>query len=196
MVFDCVILVIASRNRIYDQLINVYWSKLIRYVKKHYSDSIKIYLLFGKTNIKGLQIDPSDTIVCPCRETYIPGILKKTVYGLDVIHKKHEYKYMLRTNLSSFFILDNLIKLYKTLPEKEVYGGVVYGNKKQTFVSGAAFWLSRDNVEYIIQNHMKLDKSIIDDVAIGILMNKKKKIHIPNRFDICHSRIRKHSNTV
>jgi hypothetical protein len=51
---DCVILVIASRNQIYDALINVYWSKLIQYVKAKYNNIIKIYLLFGDTDLKGL----------------------------------------------------------------------------------------------------------------------------------------------
>jgi hypothetical protein len=89
--------------------------------------------------------------------------------------------------LSSFLIIDNLIRLYQSLPESDVYAGAMgsflYKKNKYKFVSGAGFWLTPDNVEFIVRNFNRLDVNIIDDVAIGILMDTKKKIQL-NRFDI------------
>jgi hypothetical protein len=56
------------------------------------------------------------------------------------------------------------------------------------FISGAGIWLSRDNVQYIIDNQSSLDKQLIDDVAIGkLLINHKKGVL--QRYDIINSNI-------
>ena len=82
----------------------------------------------------------------------------KTIFGLEYINKTYSYKHILRTNLSSFFILDNLIKLNKSLPEANLYAGVTTPH----FISGAGFWMSKDIVEYILNNKNTLNYSVND----------------------------------
>ena len=188
---DIVMLVIASRGNRYDKLINNYWSKLINYIKTNNINNIKIFLIFGN-NVKtsDLNLNEEDKLILNTPENYIPGILDKTINAFTVINNSYNYKHIIRTNLSSFFILDNVIKRSNALEDTNVYSGVngVCGKTNIPFISGASMWLSRDNVQYIIDNQSSLDKKLIDDVAIGkLLINHKKGIL--KRYDIVNSDI-------
>ena len=188
---DIVMLVIASRGNRYDKLINNYWSKLINYIKTNNINNIKIFLIFGN-NVKtsDLNLNEEDKLILNTPENYIPGILDKTINAFTVINNSYNYKHIIRTNLSSFFILDNVIKRSNSLEDTNVYSGVngVCGKTNIPFISGASMWLSRDNVQYIIDNQSSLDKKLIDDVAIGkLLINHKKGIL--KRYDIVNSDI-------
>ena len=188
---NIVMLVIASRGNRYDKLRNNYWSKLINYIKTNNINNIKIFLIFGN-NVKtsDLNLNEEDKLILNTPENYIPGILDKTINAFTVINNSYNYKHIIRTNLSSFFILDNVIKRSNALEDTNVYSGVngVCGKTNIPFISGASMWLSRDNVQYIIDNQSSLDKKLIDDVAIGkLLINHKKGIL--KRYDIVNSDI-------
>ena len=170
---DLIIVVIASENtNYYIKFISGYWLKLIRLVEQKYRN-IKIYLVFGETPSK-ISIASSNLIVSNTEENIIPGVLKKTVYAFEYISKKYDYKYLLRTNLSSFFIIDNLVKLIN-ISNKSLFTGCITKYKKKIFISGTAIWLSKSNVEYIINNKKTLNYSLYDDVSISELLKKKIK---------------------
>ena len=124
----------------------------------------------------------------------IPGVLKKTIFGFEYINKKYNYKHILRTNLSSFFVVKELVKINEKLSDKNIYAGVTRCN----LVSGAGFWLSSDNINYIINNKDKLDYNIIDDLSLFILLKDKKKTkldrydyHNQNNFENFYNNIKK-----
>ena len=179
--FDLIILVIANNSGYYKQFIDNYWYPFINYVNKNHNN-IKIFLLFNnKEECKDLS-DNCPVIINPNNkpETLIPGVLEKTFYGLKYIQKNFIYKHVLRTNMSSFFIIKKTLEISKNLPPDNVYAGVL--SKKFNFISGAGFWMSCDTVQYILDNEENLNYNIIDDVAIGNLMKKKKKINL-SRYD-------------
>ncbi len=196
--YDIIILIIASRSNIYDKLIQNYWKPFIKYLKKK-KFKIKIFLIFGNNvELNDLEILNEDTLILNTPENLKPGILIKTIDSLDFIEKNYQYKHVLRSNLSSFFIVDNLINISNKLDDKNVYAGVCacgwcgyvscrcVGEKKSykmLFCSGAAFWLSRDNVLFILNNKEKLNLKLQDDVAIGDLMKNKNIIQLP-RYDL------------
>jgi len=171
--YQVILLVIANdTNDYYCEMIKNYWIPLINYVKKNQT-SIKIFLLFGKqpTNIK---IDLNDIIVKETGEGYIPQILQKTILALEDIYKTYEFKHLIRSNLSSFFNIEKLIKLSDSLSNKDIYTGIRANNP--THINGAAIWLSKNVLFYLLQNKTKLNYKIIDDVAISnILFNKYYK---------------------
>jgi hypothetical protein len=180
---DIVMLVIASRSYHYDLLINKYWSYLIKYIKEN-NYSIKIYLLFGN-NVKhdDLNLNDDDKLILNTPECKIPGILIKTIESFKIINNLYDYKHIIRTNLSSFFIVENMLKISANLNDNNIYVGVngthKHHNKKIFFISGAGFWLSRDNINYILNNENNLNINLIDDVSIGCLLtnfNKSKLI--------------------
>jgi hypothetical protein len=185
--YDLIILVIASTGEIYDKLIEFYWAKLIKYIKKN-NYKIKIFLVVGNNNnnLENL-IEDNDIIKTDVEESLIPGILIKTINAFEMINKIYEYKQIFRTNLSSFLILDNMIKIHSNLSNENTYAGVIGEEKGTTFVSGAGYWLSRDNVELILNNTDKIDyNSQLDDVTIGSMMNNNAKQLLP-RYDIIYN---------
>jgi hypothetical protein len=173
------ILVIASRSKIYDKFINNYWAEMIRFIKNN-NINIKVYLLFGNNvDTSDLKLNEEDILILDTPECMIPGILIKTIKAFEYINNNYKYKHIFRTNLSSFFIIDNLIEISKKLDDTNIYSGVlgIYDNLE--FVSGAGFWLSNDNVNYLIKNQTKLNYKCIDDVAISKIFNKHKKTRLP-----------------
>ena len=174
--YQVILVVIANdTNDYYCEMMKNYWIPFINYIKKH-KLSIKIFLLFGQ-QLKNIQIDSDDIIIANTGEGYIPQILKKTIFAFEYVYNNYNYKHLIRTNLSSFFISNKLLELSNNLKEKNIYTGR-NGNK---FV----FWLSKDVLLYVIENKNKLQYNIIDDVAIGnLLFNKFYNDSITFRQDI------------
>ena len=103
--YDLIILVIASESKIYNDFINNYWIHFINYIESN-NYSIKVYLIYGnsspninlkKDNILKFNIDETQKL-----------IMLKTIKSFEYIEKYYNYKFVLRTNLSSFFILPNI----------------------------------------------------------------------------------------
>ena len=133
-------------------------------------------------------------------ETFVPGILDKTIKALDVIHNKLklEYDFIFRTNISTFIHFENTFSYLKNFadPKKEMfyigpllrlqwldracgifdkrYWGTAY-------CAGTCIMMSYALVENIIINREKIHYNIIDDVSIGHYVSQVenvKKINI------------------
>jgi hypothetical protein len=194
--YKLIILVIASRGRnqrlsneqykytnnleyIYDKMIIEYWLKMINYTNNNYTNNnktIKIYLLFGNTDISDLNIPEGNILKFDYKDTF-ENILRKTIDGLKYINNNFEYEYVLRTNLSTFLILDNLLKILDKLSNnKEVYAGYKIINHKDNyaFISGTSIIYSYNSVKNnILMNYNKLNmKCYSDDSELSILYRK------------------------
>ena len=127
------------------------------------------------------------TIYVKGEETYIPGILNKTVEAIRAIGL--EYDFVWRTNLSSVLDFDGLLRYCRGLNPPTggglrcvFYAGYtgladVTTNKdidsNIRFASGSGFLLSREAVQYLIENNGLLRRDLIDDVAIGALLEPR-----------------------
>ena len=181
--YDLIILIIASRSTIYDQLIKIYWLPFIDYIENN-SYKIKVIFMFGNNvKLSDLNIKKENLIISNYPENLIPGINLKKINFFNIINNNYKYKHILRTNLSSFFIVDNLIKVSNELANENVYAGVIGNHKNILFGSGAGFWLSRDNILFILENKHKINYGLPDDVAVGDLMKNKPHILL-KRFDL------------
>ena len=184
--YDIIILVIANTGEIYDQLINKYWKYLINYIVNN-NYRIKIFLLFGNNyNTDHLEIDNDNKLIYNIEDNLIPGILKKNIKAYEYINKTYNYKHVIRTNLSSFLIIDELVKLSNNLDSNNLYGSFPlinhgYRHYVGKVGSGAGFWLSRDNVEYILSSN--INYNVADDIAIGKILESKKFTNL-KRIDI------------
>jgi hypothetical protein len=101
-------------------------------------------------------------------ETYIPGILNKTIVALNYFLSRHEYTHIWRTNLSSILDFDGLrLFLSSDVGRRCSYAGFCGDG----FASGAGFLMIREAALYLVQNRdLVLSWDIIDDVAIGRLL--------------------------
>jgi hypothetical protein len=113
-------------------------------------------------------------------ECLIPGILHKTVEALSFfLGSGDPYDYVWRTNLSSVLDFAGLERfLSSTSISKALYAGYIglgsLNNGSSTFfTSGAGFLMSRDVAMYLVENKEFLRWDLIDDVAIGALLEPR-----------------------
>ena len=183
---DIIVLVIASLSELYTPMINEYWKRMIDVCEESYSN-MKIYLVFGENPGTNVVIPSSSMIISNTYESIEPGILLKTIYAYDYIAKKHTYKHVLRTNISSFLHIGNTVSLQRTFPSKGFYGGVTARADRSMFVSGAGIWTSPDVTEAIVNARRELDYHLTDDVAIGALLQHKVRVVSLPRIDSPYS---------
>jgi len=102
-----------------------------------------------------------------------PNLAKKTLLAFDWAISNLEFDYLFRTNTSSFVDFKKLHKFSKSNHKNLEYSGVVLDVVEgDTIASGAGFFLSKKNVELILNNKEKFDATLPDDVAIARLLKK------------------------
>ena len=180
---DIIILVIASQSDIYDKIVKNYWNPMIEYCHQHYP-RIQIYLLYGNSYQEKLNVNPKNLLKYDFDENFIPGILKKTIMAFEYVKKNYQYQTVIRTNISSFLVLDKIIQLCDELSNNEyLYAGHSYKvNKNKHWISGALFLINENTLNFILDNLKFLSYKTIDDVAIGRLLmrnDKIKMLHLP-----------------
>ena len=184
--YNLIIIVISSRSILYDKLIKQYWIPFLQYINNN-NIGITILFMFGhNTPVIDLNIPNENLYISNVEDSYIPGILIKTIETMNFINATFTYKHILRTNLSSFFILNNLISNSSSLSKKNIYAGVIGNHNNILFASGAGFWMSKDIVEFILTNKNSIDYFLPDDVAIGKLLNTIKITPMP-RYDLTNN---------
>ena len=128
-------------------------------------------------------------------ECLIPGILHKTVEALSFflleegsnsrqaapLGMSAAVPFIWRTNLSSVLDFAGLQRYLGTINSSGFYGGYIglgsLNNGSSTFfASGAGFLMSRDVAKYLVLNKQFLRWDLIDDVAIGALLEPKFSI--------------------
>lgn len=103
-----IVLAIASHSPTYDRFAKIF---------KAYMNSrpwIKSFLVYGGS---GPFRVTEDEIHVPVVESLIPGILHKTLWAMRYVIQNFEFDYLLRTNLSSFWILDRIPPYLEFLPD-------------------------------------------------------------------------------
>lgn len=174
------ILIIASDEQpLYIELQKI-WRSYMHLHPKH----VEAYFIKACPNLQSPYLLDGDTLWVDCHETIKPGIINKTVmsleYFLPIIMSKFDY--VLRTNLSSFYILPKLLDRLKTCPRKQFYFGSACGIKtpesKQITVvaSGSGFILSPDLVAMLVKhkNEILNNQYLYDDEIIGLFFKKHK----------------------
>lgn len=98
------------------------------------------------------------------------SILNKTIKALKYCNENYKFNYVLRTNISTFWVFDNLLNFLKLDNKRNyIYGWKVYhyteSGEKEFFISGTGIIIHYRKV------HMLLDhnnyKCIMDDVEIS-----------------------------
>ena len=188
---DIILLVIASRSEFYDKIILNHWIRYIKYVEENYKN-VKIYLIFGKnkfgknTNIDKFDIIRENILILDNEDTLIPGIYNKTINAFKKINLSYDYKFVFRTNLSSFIRINLLVEKINTI--SSIYG-VIGNHGGINFVSGAGMLLNRENIEYILSNQNKINKNLPDDVALSSIFNISMKKENNLRYDFLNNNL-------
>jgi hypothetical protein len=177
---------------------NENYVKMYQILTKHYRKYSNVTTFFYKyKNDLQNEIELNGNIInIKGEESYIPGILEKTLIALDFI-KNHftDFDYIVRSNISSIIDFEILsIELDKN--KIEYYGGTRFGkipfDRKMEikyvnapYASGTNIILSKKGLQLLIDNKHLVNNKVIDDVSIGALFKDMKIEHkeiIPNKF--------------
>lgn len=105
-----------------------------------------------------LRADPStqskiegDVVWSKTEECTIPGILIKTLFAFEQFQPRlKEFDFVIRTNLSSFYVFPQLLKYLETLPQRKCYAGPLIREGLDA-ASGCGIIFSTDVVELILK---------------------------------------------
>jgi hypothetical protein len=103
----------------------------------------------------------------PGNESFVPGILHKTMEAFAYCARHFEFDFVVRSNIST--VID-----FPRLPIHELTDPVVYASayvwnkedRANAFASGTNIILNRAAVEFLLAYRDRLDHGVIDDVAI------------------------------
>ncbi len=163
--YQIIILIIASDNTDYYINMQNIW-KL--YMNTH--PYIKSFFIKENNNIDdNLSLDDNNnTIYVKCESSLIPGILIKTIECCKYIYNNYNFKYIFRTNLSSFIDLNKLYTF--SMNNLFNYGAVIGYHDNIKFGSGSGFFISKECTNYLINiNNIDYNKNY-DDVVIGEIL--------------------------
>ena len=125
--------------------------------------------------------EDNDTIYVKCEASLAPGVLIKTIKSFEYIYENYNFKYIYRTNLSSFL---DLHKLYTFSQSHSFqYGGIIGTHTNIKFASGSGFFVSKDCVNYLINNKNIDYYTYLDDVELGRTLTQVYQITFINRTD-------------
>jgi len=165
-----IILIISSNNIKFYKNMRDIWKK---YMNNH--PNINSFFIENDPSInKEIIVDnENNTIYYKDQESYVPGILNKTIKIIEFLMKNYNFDYIYRTNLSSVINLD---KLYSYTQNNNIdYAGHDFVK----FISGSGIILSKKTCKILIDDKSLIDNNNPDDYAIGLkLENLVEKKHI------------------
>ena len=140
------------------------------------SSHVETYFIRGNPDLSTQVELVEDVLWSRTEEGLVPGILNKTILSMEYfLPRLHKFDYVLRTNLSSFYVIPKLLEFLTTLPKTGVYCASGEG-----FGSGCGYILSPDVVRLIVQNKKKLfNKDGNDDVVLGEFLKDKQVSLLP-----------------
>jgi hypothetical protein len=186
-----IILIISSESTHYNQMKEI-WKK---YMNEH--ENIKCFFIeFNDQITEDIVLNETKNIIyIKGLESYIPGILDKTIKSIQyLVSQNIEFDYILRTNLSTFVVLD---KLYNYLEVNKIdYAGPLgiisdkieykkyldhIDKSNKYFPSGTGILMSKIVINKLLSNTP--DYNLIDDLSIGLILSKYYKFNILKRQD-------------
>ena len=120
------------------------------------------------------------------------GMGDKTIKSFEWMLENTDFEYLFRTNTSSYFSYNNLVRyIEKHFEDKKyVYAGKIHftndsGGNSVDFASGSGYILNRNTVKKIVENKNLWEHEYWDDVSLGLLLRKLNlKPTDARRFDI------------
>jgi hypothetical protein len=147
------------------------WSSYMHSDPEH----VKAYFMKADPHLASRYRIDGDVIWCQCQESYIPGIVNKTLLSMEcILPQIDQFDYVIRVSSSSFYHFPRLIAYLESLPRGRCYRGVIGCVPEHgEYASGSGFIVSPDLVKLLVQDQESIKRSLIDDdVVIGIFFRE------------------------
>lgn len=156
------------------------WDKIIKIIK-YKKLPIDVYYLYSKLlNNDNKYIVENNEIISNIENDYWYSLLIKTLNGFDFFYKNDKYKFVLKTNLSTFLNIDVFYDFFtnnKIIDTEYLYTGTIGNYNGYHFCSGANMILNKNTVKIILDNINKVEYKWTDDIFIGYILNKLNNIN-------------------
>ena len=142
------------------------YSKMRHYARSYfnlYNTQIKYFFIEFKEDLNCDICEVNDYIYVKGTESITPGMYIKTIKCMKYINDNYKYDFIVRTNLSSFWNLNNLLSLKNNLPYTNFCGGYIIFN---LFISGTGLILSKD-VCINLSKELVINDTVTEDVYIS-----------------------------
>ena len=191
MKYKVVILVLASRGEVFCEFREI-WEKYC-----HRFPEVKTHFVYGQGEHENKY--ESDLIFEDCPEKY-PVPVCKTIKAFEFVEANYDYDFLLRTNLSSFWIIPKFLENLKDYPSENFYSGdgpfelecrgqqYLYYSEK--YFSGTDTVVNKKMITNSL-NYLKEDSDfdfflkyanpfvIPEDKAMGMLFDNVEHVKIP-----------------
>lgn len=174
-----IILVLSSEMEVYKKLEDCIRETWLNDV----NENIELFFYYGDSE----RFDVIDDRIFSTHQEGLYNIGYKTLDSYRYILENKEFDFIFRTNSSSYVLIENLIKFLENKPKNGFYCGYINKQVKTgiNFASGSGYFLSKDVVDLVVKNYDKWNHSLIDDVALGLLLTQLGvKLLQSRRFDI------------
>lgn len=149
------------------------------------SPFVDVYFMILSPTISEIRLE-DDILLIPGEESYT-NLPYKFISALEYLPFKN-YDFILRTNISSFWVFHNLLPVLEKLPKQEVLAGETDGS----FVSGAGMLFSPDVCELLVKFKNRITtfhpRDPGDDVRLSYYLNLHHDIQftqlIPHRYHL------------
>lgn len=163
--FKIIFLIISSNELVEFPLMR----KITTQYMNLFSNDIKHYFLEYHEDIENDIVEKENYLFFKGTDDIQSSIYKKTISAMEYVTNKYDFDYIIRTNISSFWHITNLLKFLENAPKERFAGGYATqtfftGNKTIPFITGTGIIMSRDVGELVYKNPNIL--TIIDDVDI------------------------------
>ncbi|MFI5343818.1 MAG: hypothetical protein ACHQUC_06320 [Chlamydiales bacterium] len=184
------VLIIASDDQpVYLELQKI-WRSYMHLDKEH----VEAYFLKANPDLASTSEISGDIIWAKTPLGLYPGIIQTTLLSMEtMLPRLKEFDYVVRTNLSSFYVFSRLFTFLDTLPKTKCYSAHIDGDPRffvTTWGCGAGIILSPDLVEMLVSNKPALLNSNYinlanDDLIIAeFFRNRQIKLLSAPRTDI------------
>ena len=171
---------------IYSEEVSVYKEHLEcwrKYSRSH--PCFDVFFITLSNKVENITL-ANDMLFIPGEES-LKNITYKTVKAFEVF-QAFRYDFVLRTNLSSFWIFENLLPVLETFPKEGLLAGELINGD---MVSGAGMFLTWDLCRLLVQTYKHLENYQViwpDDARISHFLRELFQVRFlqtsPSRFDI------------
>ena len=179
--YDIIILVLASEEERY---MNVENNGIRQTWLKNTPENVKVLFYYAGHSIEKMV---GDRLFLTNSEGF-QNCGYKTISAFKYLKENnYQYKYILRTNISSYIDIKLLINHLDNKPTEKYYDGVIGDYMGIKFCSGSGYLISNDIVDCVLDNVDIWNHHYMDDVSLSIVLSKKGILPYgsPNtRFDI------------
>ena len=162
-------LILGGGDGLYETLREFCWES---YMNSR-PDEIEAYFYIGDPNLDAPYKINGNVLTVKCDDGYW-DVVKKLQLALAAFqHRFHEFDYICRPNLSSFWIFDRYLKALEGRP-REKFCYAVSNTHSCSFPSGCGFTITPDIAKEYMESAPPISCKGGDDVSMGELLTKLK----------------------